>query len=105
MITVKGTLVDSETRCTHYHSKLDIIAIKFKCCNDYYPCFQCHEESVTHQPLVWQREEWDTKAILCGACKQELTINEYFNSNNHCAYCHAAFNPNCSRHYHLYFEK
>jgi uncharacterized CHY-type Zn-finger protein len=105
MTTVKGKTVDDQTRCEHYHSTLDVIAIKFKCCNDYYPCYQCHEETAGHQPLVWAREEWGNKAILCGVCKQELTINEYFKSDNHCPHCHAAFNPNCSRHYHLYFGK
>jgi uncharacterized CHY-type Zn-finger protein len=105
MIEVKGNIVDDQTRCVHWHSPLDVIAIKFKCCDEYYPCYQCHEETVNHKPQVWKKEEWDAKAILCGVCKKELTINEYFNSDNKCLYCGAAFNPNCSRHYHLYFEK
>lgn len=106
MIEVKGKTIDDQTRCEHWHSSLDIIAIKFKCCKEYYyPCYQCHEETVDHKPEVWKKEEWNTKAILCGVCKTELTINEYFHSVNHCPHCHAAFNPNCCRHYHLYFEK
>ncbi len=32
-IIVKGKLVDDQTRCVHYRSTLDVIAIKFKCCN------------------------------------------------------------------------
>ena len=105
MIEVKGKLVDDETRCEHYHSPLDIIAIKFKCCGDYYPCFKCHEESTDHQAHVWTKEEWNTKAILCGVCKEELTIDTYVRSNNLCPNCHSPFNPGCSNHYHLYFEK
>lgn len=105
MIKVKGKLLDDETRCEHYHSQLDVIAIRFKCCNEYYPCYQCHEETADHKAEVWQKKDWDTKAIFCGICKTELTISEYFNANNHCPTCNAAFNPNCSRHYHLYFEK
>lgn len=105
MIAVKGKIIDNETRCEHYHSRLDVIAIKFKCCNEYYPCYQCHEETTNHEVEIWRKEEWNTKAILCGVCKEELTINEYFHSNNHCPYCKAAFNPDCKRHYHLYFEK
>jgi uncharacterized CHY-type Zn-finger protein len=104
MIEVKGNPVDDQTRCKHYHSLLDIIAIKFKCCNEYFPCYQCHEEVTDHEAKVWKKDEWNTKAILCGTCKEELTINEYFQSNNHCPHCSAAFNPNCSKHYHLYFE-
>ena len=42
---IKGKPVDKQTRCEHYQSELDIIAIKFKCCNDYYPCFSCHAET------------------------------------------------------------
>lgn len=102
---LKGKLTDNETRCVHYHSPLDIIAIKFKCCNVYYPCYECHAEEADHAAIVWKREEWDTKAILCGHCKQELTIQQYMDSNNECPHCKAAFNPNCSRHYHLYFEE
>jgi uncharacterized CHY-type Zn-finger protein len=105
MLEIKGKLVDDQTRCEHYHSPLDIIAIKFKCCNEYYACHQCHEETANHKPKVWKKEEWDTKAIFCGVCKNELTIREYFHSGNQCPYCRSAFNPNCSRHYHLYFEK
>jgi uncharacterized CHY-type Zn-finger protein len=105
MVEVKGKIIDDQTRCIHWHSALDVIAIKFKCCGEYYPCYQCHEETANHKPKVWKKEEWGTKAILCGVCKEELTINEYLNSGNHCPNCLAYFNPNCSRHYHLYFEK
>jgi len=101
---VKGQLVDDNTRCIHYLSSLDIIAIKFKCCNEYYPCYFCHEEEAGHMHKVWQKNELDEKAILCGACGNEMTINEYFASANCCPHCGAAFNPNCSLHYHLYFQ-
>jgi uncharacterized CHY-type Zn-finger protein len=101
---VKGKTVDNETRCTHYHSALDIIAIKFKCCNEYYPCYQCHEEEAWHAAAVWTKEERHIKAILCGHCKEELSIDEYMTSSNQCPHCKAAFNPKCSNHYHLYFE-
>ena len=101
---VRGKLADEYTRCIHYHSPLDIIAIKFKCCGEYYPCYSCHEEEAGHKPEVWTRGEFDTSAILCGACKNELTIHEYLACDNHCPACHAAFNPNCNKHYHLYFQ-
>ncbi|MDP4264264.1 MAG: CHY zinc finger protein [Bacteroidota bacterium] len=101
---VRGKTVDADTRCVHYHSPLDVIAIKFKCCNEYYPCYQCHEEEAGHPAEVWKKIEWDHKAILCGACKTEMTIRQYMDSGNQCPYCHVPFNPNCSRHYHLYFE-
>lgn len=104
MLTVKGKLVDDQSRCVHYHSTLDIIAIKFKCCNDYYPCYYCHKESTDHPVALWKKVERYTKAILCGMCKNEMSIAEYINSNNKCPYCSCKFNPACSHHYHLYFE-
>jgi uncharacterized CHY-type Zn-finger protein len=101
---VYGKTVDEQTRCEHYHSPLDVIAIKFKCCDRYYPCYQCHEETAGHKAAVWDKIEWDEKAILCGVCKTELTIMEYMNAANQCPHCNAAFNPGCSKHYHLYFK-
>ena len=103
-IDVYGKVIDDNTRCEHYHSAPDIIAIKFKCCDKYYPCYQCHKETVDHTSQTWSKNDLDTKAILCGVCKTELTINEYMQSGNHCQKCKSAFNPNCSKHYHLYFE-
>ena len=101
---VKGKPIDASTRCVHYHTPLDIIAIKFKCCNDYYPCYECHAEEAGHASQSWSRNEFDTKAILCGACHHEMTIHEYLASNNCCPHCRSPFNPKCSKHYHLYFE-
>ncbi len=104
MIEVKGKPVDGQTRCTHYQSPLDVIAIKFKCCDTYYPCFFCHEETAGHKAEVWSKNEFDTRAILCGICQQEMTVNEYQHSSYQCPHCSARFNPKCSNHNHLYFE-
>ncbi|WP_209848018.1 CHY zinc finger protein [Paenibacillus sediminis] len=103
MIHVAGA-IDHHTRCAHYHSEIDIIAIKFKCCDTYYGCYFCHEEAAGHEPIAWSRNEWDTKAVLCGQCGTEMTIHDYLNSNYICPTCHAHFNPGCRNHYHLYFE-
>lgn len=103
-VAVRGKIVDEQTRCVHYHSQLDVIAIKFKCCNEYYPCYECHVEEAGHKAGVWKKNDFDTKAILCGVCGCEMSIHDYLTSNNHCPHCNAAFNPNCNKHYHLYFE-
>ena len=105
LIPVKGSIIDDETRCIHYHSDLDIIAIKFKCCNTYYSCFKCHEEKAGHLSQTWKKEEWSTKAILCGACKTELSILQYLGCSYECPACGEMFNPGCKNHNHLYFEQ
>ncbi|MFS0690272.1 CHY zinc finger protein [Sporosarcina sp. 179-K 8C2 HS] len=103
-IKVMGNIIDQETRCTHYHSELDIIAIKFYCCQTYYPCFSCHEESGCGDHKVWPKETFGEKAVLCGKCKYELTVDQYKNSGYRCPSCEAKFNPGCGLHWGLYFE-
>ena len=103
-IIIYGNTLDTESRCTHYHSSLDIIAIKMKCCNKYYACIFCHEENEDHSATVWPKSEFDTHAILCGNCKTEITITQYLKSKYECPNCTAAFNPKCSNHNHFYFE-
>lgn len=100
---VKGSVIDSATRCKHYHSKLDIIAIKFHCCGEYFPCFECHEEAGCGNPAVWPKEKFQEKAILCGACGHELTVDDYLECKSECPKCRANFNPGCDLHRELYF--
>ncbi|MDX8046461.1 CHY zinc finger protein [Gracilibacillus sp. S3-1-1] len=100
---IYGFPVDEAGRCVHYHGETDIVSIKFKCCNRYYPCYKCHDESTEHERQLWPREEFNEKAILCGVCRHELTINEYLQHRN-CPKCEAAFNPKCANHYDRYFE-
>jgi uncharacterized CHY-type Zn-finger protein len=101
---VLGVKVDHETRCSHYHTERDIIAIKFKCCDTYYPCHLCHEEVTGHLAVLWDPTERAEKAILCGRCGTELTIEGYMTSGSICPTCQGQFNPGCERHYHLYFK-
>ncbi|ERJ12186.1 CHY zinc finger protein [Haloplasma contractile] len=101
---VIGIEVDQNTRCTHYHKKEDVIAIKFKCCDTYYPCIKCHNELSTHEAVVWSKDEYYEKAILCGVCGTELTIKQYMACDSICPNCESNFNKGCKAHYHLYFE-
>ena len=101
---VRGIDLDPQTRCVHYHSPLDIVAIKMKCCGVYYACKDCHIALAGHAIAVWPRTEWRQRAILCGACKRELTIQEYMQTDSRCPDCGATFNPACVNHHHFYFE-
>ena len=50
--TVLGPVVDDMTRCVHYNTPVDIVAI-FACCGEYYPCHLCHQETAGHdRPAV-----------------------------------------------------
>ena len=101
---VFGVDVDANSRCAHWNSELDIIALRFKCCGRWYSCFDCHQALADHVAEVWPRSERDANAVLCGGCGSQLSINEYLNCNSTCPKCMAAFNPGCAKHYHLYFE-
>ncbi len=101
---VYGVDIDEQTRCAHYHGEPDIIAIKFKCCGRWFPCFECHLAAADHKPEVWPVDERDALATLCGACGHQLTIKEYFDCSSICPECESPFNPGCTNHYHLYFE-
>ena len=102
--TVIGNNVDAQTRCEHYRKNIDIIALKFKCCGEWFPCFECHKEKAGHDPQVWSKNERDAKAVLCGNCGHQMEIEEYMNCDSKCPKCAAAFNPGCVAHYDLYFE-
>lgn len=102
---VYGVDVDAETRCKHYHSEVDVIALKFGCCERYYPCYQCHQEVADHPPKPWPKSRADEPSVLCGACGHEMTSDEYKSCGSKCPSCGAAFNPGCRLHYHLYFEE
>jgi len=99
-----GVSLDPQSRCAHWRSPLDIIAIKMRCCGRYYACHDCHDELESHPVEVWPKAEWDQPAILCGACKTELSVHQYMDCGNVCPACGAGFNPGCRNHYHLYFE-
>ncbi|MGD0730870.1 MAG: CHY zinc finger protein [Terracidiphilus sp.] len=101
---VLGIDLDTQTRCVHYHSALDIIAIKMNCCGAYFACKECHNALADHVIEVWPRSEWDQPAVLCGVCGAELSIRQYLGCVNTCPSCRSQFNPGCQNHYHYYFE-
>ncbi len=103
-IKVYGIDLDFQTRCKHYHEKRDIIAIQMKCCNKFYACSLCHDEIENHEIKPWNKNEFHIKAVLCGNCGELITIDEYINCKFICPNCGGLFNPNCKKHYNLYFD-
>lgn len=102
-VRIFGKTVDDQTRCIHYHTDVDVIAIKFKCCLRYYPCHLCHEEEADHPTQTWPRNEWAEPAVLCGVCKGEMSINAYLATTS-CPNCAARLNERCAAHRHFYFQ-
>jgi uncharacterized CHY-type Zn-finger protein len=100
---VHGVGLDTQSRCVHYHGPTDIIAIRFKCCNAYHACTDCHAALADHPIHRWPADEWGQQAIRCGACGREMTIRAYLDGPPACPACGAAFNPRCRYHHHFYF--
>ena len=96
--------MDAQTRCAHYHGPTDVIAMRFRCCGEWFPCIECHREVAGHEVEVWPLAERDREAVLCGVCGRRLTIAEYLGCDSTCPACGAAFNPGCANHWHHYFE-
>lgn len=72
---IYGINLDSKGRCKHYHTKQDIVALKCGKCQDYFACYQCHNQLRNH-PL----ESVSVKAaspVFCGNCRHFLTYTEY----------------------------
>ena len=101
--TVRGVGLDGETRCVHYTSPEDVIAIRFHCCREWYPCLRCHGTVADHEPTVWPPVAFDERAVLCGVCGTALSVRSYLDSGHTCPACGAAFDPGCANHYDYYF--
>ena len=102
-VPLHGVAVDSATRCDHYDSDLDVVAIRFAFCDYYYPCFRCHEAVTDHDPERISPDRFDRPAVLCGSCGATLSVDVYFECDDNCPECGAAFNPGCRRHRDRYF--
>ena len=100
---VRGVGLDDETRCTHYGTERDVVAIRFSCCGEYYACFKCHRALANHDAIPWPAYRRDDPAVRCGVCGTSMPAPVYV-SGDTCPDCGAAFNPNCAAHYSRYFE-
>ena len=101
---VRGVDLDPQTRCAHWHSPLDIVALKLRCCGTYYACRDCHDALAAHAAQLWPVADRDVPAVLCGACGHQMIAAAYLACEDRCPACAAPFNPGCKLHRHLYFE-
>ena len=103
-VPLRGVEVDARTGCAHYRNPRDVIALRFACCETYYPCRACHDATADHEAVVWPRARFDEPAVLCGVCRTTTSARAYLRDGSACPHCGAAFNPGCKTHRHLYFE-
>lgn len=103
-VPLRGVAVDTETRCAHWDTAVDVVALRFACCEVYYPCYECHEATTDHEPVQWPKDRFGEQAVLCGVCLETLSARAYLESDDSCPKCGASFNPGCREHRHLYFE-
>lgn len=103
-VPLRGVAVDGETRCRHWHSTVDVLALRFDCCGTYYPCAACHAETTDHDSERLPRDRFDERAVLCGRCHTPFSAETYLGGGDSCPSCGAAFNPGCRDHHHLYFR-
>ncbi|WP_144796486.1 CHY zinc finger protein [Halorubrum depositum] len=133
-VPLRGVAVDPETRCAHWDDPVDVIALRFGCCEAYYPCDACHDAAADHPAEPWPRDRFDEPAVLCGVCRATLSAREYLDgdgeaqrasdsrakpddSEGHgpsgnraspgddaCPRCGVEFNPGCREHRDRYFE-
>jgi len=101
---VFGVDLDGETRCAHWRSPRDVVALKMRCCGNYYACRDCHDALADHPATLWPRAAWNENAALCGVCGEQMSVARYLACEDRCPACGAAFNPGCRLHRHLYFE-
>lgn len=102
-VLLRGIRVDSVTRCAHYDGPRDVVAIRFSCCDAYYPCFECHREATGHEPVRWSSTRRDEPAVFCGVCGATMTAPDYLRGDHACPTCGTNFNPGCTAHHHHYF--
>ena len=118
-VPLRGVAVGPETRCVHWDDPVDVVAIRFGCCETYYPCDACHDAATDHEAEPWPRARFDEPAVLCGVCGATLSAREYLagdsealraagsrtqSDDDSCPECGAAFNPGCRAHWDRYFE-
>ena len=117
-VPLRGVAVDPETRCAHWDDPVDVVALRFGCCETYYPCDACHDAATDHEAEPWPRDRFGEPAVLCGVCGATLSAREYLDGGGEaqpgdgsaepdgdaCPRCGADFNPGCRAHRDRYFK-
>jgi uncharacterized CHY-type Zn-finger protein len=101
---IHGVKVDAQGRCAHWKGPGDVVAIRFRCCDRYFACYDCHRALADHPAERWPSADFAHPVVLCGVCGARLPVARYLASSARCPVCDVAFNPRCVLHHHLYFD-
>ncbi len=105
---LRGVGLDAQTRCAHYATARDVVALRFACCPAYWSCHRCHAELAGHPAVPVPEADFDRPHVLCGVCRTELSVSAYLALETApdpaCPACGAPFNPGCAAHAPLYFD-
>ena len=52
---LRGVGLDAQTRCAHYATARDVVALRFACCPAYWSCHRCHAELTDHPAVTLHR--------------------------------------------------
>lgn len=102
-VAIHGRPVDGQTRCVHWGGPFDVVAFRFPCCEGWWPCHACHEETADHPATPWPAARWSEPSVLCGVCRHAMTAPDYVAAPDACPACQVRFNPGCRLHHALYF--
>ena len=74
---LRGVGLDAQTRCAHYATARDVVALRFACCPAYWSCHRCHAELADHPAVPVPAGDFDRPHVLCGVCRTELSVAAY----------------------------
>ncbi|KRL43329.1 CHY zinc finger protein [Lacticaseibacillus manihotivorans] len=96
---IYGQQLDVASRCRHYHSDLDVVALWCGQCQKFWACYEFHDAMGDHEFVPLPKAQ---ALVLCGACRCMMTYSQY--QSGACPNCWYPFNPRCELHTDHYFQ-
>ena len=71
---LRGVGLDAQTRCAHYATARDVVALRFACCPAYWSCHRCHAELTDHPAVPVPADALDVVAAVRFAGQHGLRV-------------------------------
>ena len=85
--------MDFLNRCEHCTSHLNLLALCYRCCGQYYACVRCHDVLAGHEIVIRDKADYETQAVLYGVCRAEFGLEDDLAGDDRCPSCKTQFNP------------